>query len=233
MALPDLDSLVPPIIMLPTPDKTADKLVKDRKVPASTLIRDHTGWRGQDARIARGVMGAESGFNAGAVNNAAKCSDKGDVAVGLMQVCTIHKGSYGIPANLDRAIDWLKDPINNVEAAYRVWSVQGWDAWEMFTNQRYKAFMNQNPLITLEKRSATTAVQDAADAALGPVDEIAGALLNPSTWLRVGKGALGGTLLLVGVGGLVFLAANKAAKSGAGRAAMRVTPAGSLIRKVT
>ena len=225
MALP-----IPPIITLPTPTETGDKLVKDEKVRASTLIRDG-GWRGSDVRIGTAVMGAESGYDPTIYN--------GICCVGLMQVNLIHAGDYGIPADRDAAMKWLKNPRNNVEAAHRIWRDQGWEAWEAFTNQNYKRFMGQDPMITVNKNTVGEGVTGAAgaaiDAALGPVDELAGAILNPSTWLRVGKGALGGSLLVLGTGALVFIVANKAAKSNVARQAMKVAPGptAKAIRKVT
>lgn len=187
--------------------KASDVVVKDEKIRASTLIARYTGWRGTNARIARGVMGGESSFNPEAENFC---------CVGLMQVnAMVHKGKFGMPADEQEARRWLKDPINNVKAAYALWlSVGGsWEPWEAYTNGSWKLHTHQDPTIILKKKTATgavgDAVADAADAALGPVDEFIGALLSPSTWFRIGKGALGGTLIVLGTGAMVFVIASR------------------------
>jgi hypothetical protein len=63
-----------------------------------------------------------------------------------------------------------------------------------------------------------------ADAALGPVDEIASALLSRDTWFRVGKGFLGGLIVVIGTGAIVAIAARPLAKNVA-----KNTPAGALL----
>jgi len=50
--------------------------------------------------------------------------------------------------------NWLKDPENNARAAYRIWQVQGFQAWAAFNDRSYLAY----------KARAEAAV----DAALGP-----------------------------------------------------------------
>lgn len=68
----------------------------------------------------------------------------------------------------------------------------------------------------------TAAVTGAANAVISPLEalgKVGAALLNPNTYFRLGKGALGGTLLILGTGGLVFVVANKATSGGAGKIA--------------
>jgi hypothetical protein len=207
MAIP-LPPMIPPLDLLPGADKVNDVLAGDttERIPASQLIQQETGWRGNNAIIARAVMGGESSYNPDAAN--ACC-------VGLMQVnASVHKGKFGMPSDEQEARQWLRDPRNNLRAAYKVWLLQGWDAWEAYTNGSWRQHRGADPLITVRtKRTGTGAVVGAAgdvvDAALGPVDEIAGALLNPSTWLRIGKGVGGMVLIVMGVGGLVFVVASK------------------------
>lgn len=229
LSLPPIP-LIPPIMAGP---KVDDVLVPDDKVHASKLIADETGWRGNDARIAVAVMGGESGYDPSAENYC---------CVGLLAVnVLVHNGKFGIPADKDKARAWAKDARNNVRAAYKIWLAQGWGAWEAYTNGSYKTFIGRDPIINVGKGSVSGGVAGAAgaavDAALGPVDEIAGALLNPSTWLRVGKGALGGTLILVGTGALVFVIASKASKSPAvhkvARTVATKTPVGKAASVVT
>lgn len=189
-------------------DKVADAVIKDEKLRASELIRRHTGWRGNDAYIAKGVMGGESGFRADAHNYCCH---------GLMQLnVLVHAGKFGIPADREAAIKWLYNPVNNVKAAYALWlSVGGsWRPWEAFTNGSWKLHTHEDPMITVDKNSLYGAAGDAvtgiADAALGPVDEFMGALLSPSTWFRIGKGVGGVVLIGLGTGAIVFVVASKA-----------------------
>lgn len=214
MAFPGI--LSPPITTggpnLPTVD---DKLVKDKRVHASTLIQ-HAGWTGSSARVARGVMGGESGFNPDAEN--------GDY-IGLMQMGLVHAGNFGIPEGRDTARVWLKNPQNNVEAAHKLWKMKGWAPWEAFTNGSYKLYENKNPLITLKTSlsgDVVGTVKDVADKALGPLDEVASALLSQDTWFRIGKGWLGGSLVLMGAAGLALIVATRVSKSAPVKAAVKV-----------
>lgn len=209
---------VPPVTTggphLPTVD---DKLVKDKKVRASKLIHDHSGWRGSNALIARGVMGGESGFNPNA--------DNGICCVGLMQMNLNHAGKYGIPAGQEAATKWLKNSVNNIESAYKLWQDQGWDAWEAFTNGSFRKFQGHDPLVPITSTvsgGVVDTVSDAADAALGPLDELASTLLSKDTWFRIGKGALGFNLAMVGVAGLGLIVALRVSKSAPVKSAVAV-----------
>ena len=202
-------------------DKVADAVVKDEKIRASELIRRHTGWRGNNARIAKGVMGGESGFRVDASNYCCH---------GLMQInVLVHAGKFGIPADRGAAIKWLYDPVNNVKAAYALWlSVGGsWQPWEAYTNGSWKLHTYSDPMILVGKNSAYgvagDAVSSVADAALGPVDEFVGALMSPSTWFRIGKGVGGIVLIGLGTGAIVFVVASKAGANPAVKAIKTVT----------
>jgi hypothetical protein len=196
---------------LPTVD---DKLVKDKKVRASVLIRS-AGWRGRDAVVARGVMGAESGYNPDAEN--------GDY-IGLMQMGLVHAGNFGIPETREAARVWLKNPENNVKAAHGLWKVKGWGPWEAFTNKKYQKH-HEDPLITLKTTlsgDVVDTVSDVADAALGPLDELASTLLSKDTWFRAGKGILGFNIAMIGVAGLGLIVALRVSKSAPVKGAVKV-----------
>lgn len=211
--------LIPPLNPTGAAKKAGDVAVKDEKVRASTLIAQETGWRGNDARIARAVMGGESGYNTHAANYCCH---------GLMQVNVLaHAGKFGLPADKDKAAKVMEDdPRFNLRVAYKIFQAQGWDAWEAYTNGSWKKFVGQDPVITVNKNSIQEsvggAVGDAVDAVTAPFDavgDIVNALFSPSAWLRLGKGALGGGLVILGTGALVFIVANRAASSPAGQAA--------------
>lgn len=220
-------SIVPPIVppsWFGGPDKVNDNLGKDEKVRLSEILRRN----GFPANVARTqgapVAMAESRGNPDAVNTDAKCSPDGDVAVGLMQICTIHKGTMGIPADQNAAIEYLKNPDHNADVAHQLWIKQGWGPWEAYTSGAYRRFLGQDPIITIKKGAtslpgdAVDAAGDVVDKALGPIDEIASAILSPSTWFRLWKGSAGAMLLLLGVAALVLIIASRAAKSPTGKA---------------
>jgi hypothetical protein len=226
----NLAGITIPPLLFPTPHTGPidDALAKDEKLHASELIRRFTGWRGENAKIARGVMGGESGFNPTAGNYCCH---------GLMAInVLVHAGKFGIPADKDAAIKWLQNPENNLKAAYKLWvSVGGsWQPWEAYTNGSWKLHTHTDPIITVKKNTGTEAAADAVggavDGLLGPVDEFISALLSPSTWFRIGKGALGGGLIILGTGAMVFVVANK---SGATRAVAKAVPAGKAIKTLT
>lgn len=201
-----------------------DALAKDEKVRLSELLR-RNGWGTKNStlnRQARGVIECESHNDPEAVNDA-PCAP-GENAVGLAQVCTVHRGTKGIPRDKDAAVKWLKDPDNNLGAARKVHRKQGWAAWACPV-----VVTDSDPEITVKKRGLTDAVEDVADPFLAPLDAIAGffgLLTQADTWLRIGKIVLGWNLLLFGVLGLILAAAKTAGKSRAGRAALSVAPAG-------
>lgn len=199
----------------PHPPTVDDKLVKDKKVRASVLIRS-AGWRGGDARITRGVMGAESGYNPDAEN--------GDY-IGLMQMGLVHAGNFGIPEGREAARKWLKNAENNVKAAFKLWKAKGWEPWEAFTNNSYKKFMTHDPLIPITSTlsgGVVDTVSDVADAALGPLDELASTLLSKDTYFRAGKGILGFNLAMIGVAGLGLIVALRVSKSAPVKGAVKV-----------
>jgi Transglycosylase SLT domain len=226
-----------PIPPTPDPKEVDDALAKDEKVPIRTLVRD-AGWTGAAVYDAVGVIGAESSFNPEAYNDT-PCSQNGDHAVGLLQICTVHSGKFGIPSGKAAAVEWLKDPQNNLSAGYKLWLSAGRtfkNDWVQAQNGAYRKFRMQNPLITAKKKRLTGVVGDAVDSALGPVDEFMGALLSPSTWFRVGKGMLGGNLILLGGGALAFVVAKKVYNNPAVKSTVKVaskgTPVGKAVGKV-
>jgi hypothetical protein len=226
-------SIIPPIVppwIGPKPGSVDDSLAKDEKITAQELLR-RGGFPRSQLRTGAAVMGAESGYNPDI--------DNGICCIGLMQInYKVHKGTKGIPADEEKAKEWLRDPLNNVKVAYAIWVEAGmrWcdgngNPWEAHCNGAYRKFLGQNPVITVKKNTGSGAIGDAvgdvADAALGPIDEIAGALLSPSTWFRIAKGGFGGAMLVLGTGALVFVIATRSnTVKKAASVAADVVPAG-------
>jgi hypothetical protein len=95
--------------------------------------------------------------------------------------------------------------------------------WEAFTNGSFKA--PRRPAITLKTTlsgDVVDTVSNAADAALGPLDELASTLLSKDTWFRIGKGALGFNLAMIGVAGLGLIVALRVSKSAPVKSAVKV-----------
>lgn len=205
--------------------KFGDLTEKDIRKPLADLIAD-AGFAGNDAVVMRAIVFAESGARPGAVGH----NRNGTRDVGLAQINTVHKGSFGTPADEDDFVAAMKNPVNNLAVSYQLYKRRGgFGDWVTYNNGRYRLFMPRplNPIITVEKRSISKSlgitneqVQDKIiDTAknLTPIDELASAaktLLTADTWARVGKGVLGGGLLMLGTGALVFVIASRAGITG-------------------
>jgi Transglycosylase SLT domain len=218
---------LPPVPSLPNfgTGPIDDALAKDEKVRLSELLR-RNGWGHKNSRLnreARGVIGCESRNDPDAYNDA-PCG-AGENAVGLAQVCTVHRGTKGIPRDKEAAVKWLKDPDNNLAAARKIHrEAGGWSPWECPVTTT-----DADPEITVKKRGVTDAVADVADPFLAPLDEIAGffgVLTQSDTWFRVGKVVLGASLLGMGSLAIILAAGKTVGKSRVGKAALSVTPTG-------
>jgi lysozyme-like protein len=63
---------------------------------------------------------------------------------GLWQISGLHAGRVpGSPVFPSAFRAWLKDPVNNARAAKYVYDAQGWGAWEVILNNRYRQFMDR------------------------------------------------------------------------------------------
>lgn len=196
MALPI--PIIPPVNL----PGAADAAVPDKKVKLSELVKGY-GW---DERVAVAIILAESRGRVNATNH----NTDGSTDDGLFQINSVH--------GFDRQ-KLRSDPVYNTKAAYKVYSdAGGWSPWVTYQTGAYKPFLGKDATITMDRRTlanpldAVNAVGDAAGAVgdgLDIIGEVVGALANPSTWMRLGKGALGGVLIIVGVGGITLIIANR------------------------
>ena len=191
-----------------------------------------TKWSGNDVRIATAVALAESRGKMDAINK----NTDGSTDCGPWQVNSVH----GYDCNRLRS-----DPAYTVAAAHAVWQKQGWPAWVTYKTGAYKLYLGRDAELTADDPSILERI---GIAALGPVagsivsgdnpvtavvdatDKAAGVILsltNPSTWLRIGKGWMGGVLIIVGVGAATFIVANR---SGVVKTVAKATPAGAVIK---
>lgn len=224
MALPDFTPQIPSLPNIGI-GPISDAAAKDEKVRLSELLR-RNGWGGKDSplnRQARGVIQCESRGDTNAYNNS-PCAP-GENAVGFMQVCTVHRGTMGIPKDKGKAVEFLKVGDNNVRVGRSLHRRNGWQPWACPATAT-----DWDPEVTVRKRTAVGeiggVVDEAVDAVVSPLEAVGdfvGMLGQSSTWFRVGKVVIGGVFVIIGVGALV---------ASGGRTIARATPAGRLARKV-
>lgn len=160
-------------------------------------------------------------------------NSNGTEDLGIWQLNTVH----GYSTN--EQLQLVTDPYFNAKEAKKVKDSEGWDAWVTYKTGAYLLFMHHDANVAVP-HGPTQAIQDGVDSAgkaigdatglnavgeaLKVIASTLGSLSNPATWARIGKGALGGTLIIIGVGGTVIFIANKAAGSSAGKAVTKVIP---------
>jgi len=191
-------------------DPTGDLLVPDTTVKLSRIIAK-AGWNGQNAQLARAVALAESGGDPLIVN--------GSGAVGLFQILErAHIGQHGTPKTHDAWVKHMQDPIYNAQFAYWLWQDAGqdfhrdWQASESKWGKYRHQSVHDDPDVVVKKNSITSTAGDVATAAAAPftaVGDLIGALADPSTYLRIGKGLLGGILVVLGAAAVVYVVASK------------------------
>jgi hypothetical protein len=209
-----------------------DSISKDERITATALL-SKGGFPRSALREGAAVMGAESGYKTDI--------DNGICCIGLMQInYKAWRGKLGIPADEGKAKDYLKDPVNNVTVAHEIWKDAGGTFtrdWEARQNGAYRRYLGQNPLITVTKNTLIGDVGDAVGGAVDKVTDPLGAigdtisfLSSPDSWFRIGKGVLGGWLIVLGVGGIVFVVAKKAVASPVGQTATDLIPGGGVAK---
>lgn len=245
MALGDIigigtDALLGPVAVgsnllgLPTPGSVLTNNIigldqHTHHVERLSTILARNGWGDKNSQLnrqARSVIRRESMGNPTIRSRGGPCSKDGkEFAWGLMQICTVNCGVGGSPKDRDQCVTYLKDPDNNVKVGKALYDAGGWGPWA--SSGGLPAPTSWDPQVqwssTVQHDSLITNVGDVAKAALSPLDvlaTVAGALLNPSTWARIGKGLLGGGLVVLGIGGLVFVVGKQVNGGGSGVAAL-------------
>jgi hypothetical protein len=213
-----------------------DKTRKKEKL--SALVRE-AGWTGRDATIATAVMMQESGCKTHAISYIGCC-------FGVAQIYfDIHKESlkkYGITSKKDL----MDKPRASLRWSYDHWKEKGWQPWEGYTDGNYKKYLGKDCEVTVEGGAVEGAAQDAANAAgditggvgeaLGVIAGVFKALLDPSTYFRGGKIAIGSIVLLLGLAAMIFVAISVlsgGSGKGAAKKAANLVPAGKAIKAVT
>lgn len=160
---------------------------------------------GLNARqVATAIIGAESGGDP-LVKNPAPCSQSGDHAVGLSQICT--------PMHMSEKD--AQDPYKNVAMMRKLYNSCGKSFacdWPTFTGGAYKQYMNWNKAIVVGKSTLSGELVDKVPGVkeVKSVADFLANLLNPSFYARIGKGAMGVVLILIGTVGILFIALSPA-----------------------
>lgn len=110
------------------------------------------------------------------------------------------RAQYGLTSN-----DELYDPVKNARAAYSIRRGQGWTAWSVYTNGRYKRYLSdaQNIKIPILP-PIPDIVPDVAEALNAPMEWINKGLL------RIAMFVGGGVLLIAGIALLAMQGQNAA-----------------------
>jgi hypothetical protein len=151
------------------------------------------GWVHNNAEAVCIVMAESSGKT-----DAVSANPDGNQNIGIFQIDTVNVSHP----------EYLKDPVYCANVAYRMWRADGGTFSKRWATAGQCAGKTGNEPLTDE------ATPDNPVANLGNTisNAIAGslsALLNSIPWFRVGKGALGFILVIIGVGSLVAVTANK------------------------
>jgi hypothetical protein len=173
------------------------------------------GWV-RDSGQATCIVKAESGGRTAITSS----NPAGGQNIGLFQ---IWQGNVTHP-------EYLKDPVYNANVARRMWREDQWNRWA--TKGQCPAGTPAPPLEDEAQGQldpdipGVSGLPDIAGNIGSAIQNALSSLLNSIPWFRIGKGALGYVLLIMGIGALGFAFTNKALNTPAGKAAMSVVPAG-------
>jgi len=164
------------------------------------------GFPDSEIPLAVAIALAESGGNPRAHN-----ATPPDNSYGLWQINMYgplgpaRRAQYGLQSNEE-----LFDPVKNARAAYAVRRGQGWTAWSVYTNGRYKRYLSdaQNVKIPI--------LPNIPDIVPDVAAELAQIINAPMEWInkglfRVAMFVGGGVLLLAGIALLAMQGQNAAA----------------------
>jgi hypothetical protein len=156
-------------------------------------------------------------------------ADNGTCCHCLFQIHRDWAGKNGAPSDPDKFFEWLNDPYNCAKFAHWIWTNNHHTfagQWETFDTGAYRRFLGQDPLITVGQRiPIVDDVSDAVDTVTKTIPQFIAALFDPSTYLRIGKGFLGGIFIIIGLASLVFIVANRAINTNPVRNARKLATA--------
>lgn len=109
-----------------------------------------------DAQIARYAAQLDSDpqwqtiMTAVAIAESGGCTScyNGTCCTGLWQVHKMHAGKLGSPTGEAEFRQWLRNPDNNTKVAAQIYGSEGPEAWEAYTNQSYRDFIERARKVT-------------------------------------------------------------------------------------
>lgn len=190
---------------------------------------DTCGTKLSDAQIARYASFLDSDpewqtiMTAVAIAESGGCTScyNGTCCTGLWQVHATHAGKLGSPSDRAAFIAWLRNPDNNTRMATHIYNTQGPKAWEAFTNQSYRQYIERARKVTgvsgpsaidiaTAGIEATTdvgagfnplgSITDALNQLMAVVSKAAAWIGDPHNWVRVVEVVGGLALGVVAVG---------------------------------
>lgn len=130
--------------------------------------------------------------------DATSANPDGNQNIGIFQIDTINVNH---PEN-------LKDPVYCANVAYRMWRADGGTFSKRWATAGQCAGKSGNEPLTDEASPVNEPLAGLSGVGANVAGAIAG-VLNSIPWFRVGKGAFGFILLVVGAGTIVTVVANK------------------------
>lgn len=193
--------------------------------------------------VKRESKGEADAYNAIPCGNGAACpggQPYSGNAVGWFQLCDrCHAGKGGSPKGKAEFRAWASNPLNNSALAHTIFLQAGWQPWS--SSGGAPSPTSWDPDVSGDVVQAVfgdtdpTGVEGAVSSVAGAVGGIgdivaAGvalieAIFDPNTYLRLGEGILGFTLVSVGVVALVVVVATRASKTPTGGAVKKVATA--------
>lgn len=202
---------------------------KDEKVKMSALLRSE-GFAEKDVPTMLAICDGES----------SKCKTKKGLnfagcCVGCFQINVKAHFSWlktmSGKSTQAEVVKWLDVPANNVKAAKRIHTMQGFNAWDAWkpgeVGQDFEVTTDENSPLGGAVGEVTGVATDVAKAGLAVPDfllKLSKYLFDPGTYVRFGKGAGGAMFIIVGGITVVTVLIVKASKSPVGKAAVSVVP---------
>lgn len=129
-------------------------------------------------------------------------------------------------AHPDVSVTCARNMVCSTRAALKISNGgEDFSPWDTYKNGAYKKFLKDTGGSVPNADSGILGSGIGSPLDLGnPLDwakqigKLIAALFDPSTYLRLGKGLLGGVFIIAGTGALVFIVANKATNGGATKA---------------
>lgn len=173
-------------------------VVSDQTIASAAAA---AGFPRDELATAVAVALAESGGNAAAHNDD---EPDGSESFGLWQINSVHRADLA-------AGNW-QDPVDNARMAFAVWSRAGrqWSPWTTWRNGAHLPFLARGEAAARQVEeggvvlAANPLVPDALEDMAGSIGDAFDVLTDRDLWVRIGIGAVGVLIVVVGLVGLLW-----------------------------